>query len=63
MLALETQNNSKGPEVIYDEELETLQRESAKYAAGLPTAGDKSLGPNTGRPSNTAGGDRGAETD
>ena len=60
--ALEETDKSKRPEVIYDEELETLQRESAKYAAGLPTTGDKLIGPNTGRPINTTGGDGGPET-
>jgi hypothetical protein len=61
-IALEEKDQSRRPEVVYDEELEALQRESAKYAAGLPTSGDKPSGPNTGRPSNTTGGDGGAET-
>ena len=60
--ALEENDKSKRPEVVYNEELEALQRESAKFAAGLPTTGDKPIGPNAGRPSNTTSGDGGAET-
>ena len=56
-LALEETDPNLRPEVFYDEELEILKRESAKYAAGLPTTGDKPLGPNTGRPKRTTGGD------
>jgi len=62
-IALEEKDQSRRPEVVYDEELEALQRESAKYAAGLPTSGDKPSGPNTGRPSSTRSRDGGAEED